>query len=161
MTECGAAHGIERDWHVLANEHRRHSLRRMTNTIDPVFNIDDFHRDVFNELFDENQIGGSPEGSWRESASSSWMVRAASASRSPRTLPLSYRTLTAPGLRSEEQSGMLTEYPPGSEAAPAYNSLLPLYFVLFAWISGWIFGHRFTDWPLIARTTLKPNTSQI
>jgi hypothetical protein len=43
---------------------------------------------------------------------------------------------------------MLTEYPPGSEAAPAYNSLLPLYFILFAWVSGWIFGHRFTDWPV-------------
>jgi hypothetical protein len=43
---------------------------------------------------------------------------------------------------------MLTEYPPGSELAPAYNSLLPLYFILFAWVSGWIFGHRFTDWPV-------------
>jgi 2-haloacid dehalogenase len=96
MTEWGAAHVIERDWHAMANEHGRRSLRWMTNTIDPAFNIDDFHRDVFNELFDENQIGGSPEGSWRESASSSWMVRAASASRSPRTLPLSYRMLTAP-----------------------------------------------------------------
>ena len=61
MAEWGAAHGIERDWHALANEHRRRSLRRMTNTIDPAFNIDDVHRDVFNELFDENQLGGSPE----------------------------------------------------------------------------------------------------
>jgi 2-haloacid dehalogenase len=82
MAEWGAAHGVEHDWHALANEHRRRSLRRMTrmtNTIDPEFNIDDVHRDVVNELFDENQIGGSPEGRWRESASSSWMVRAASA----------------------------------------------------------------------------------
>ena len=55
MAEWGAAHGIERDWHALANEHRRRSLRRMTNTIDPAFNIDDVHRDVCNELIDENQ----------------------------------------------------------------------------------------------------------
>ena len=61
MAEWGAAHGFEHDWHALANEHRRRSLRRMTNTIDPAFNIDDVHRDVFNELFDENQLGGSPE----------------------------------------------------------------------------------------------------
>jgi 2-haloacid dehalogenase len=29
MTEWRAAHGIERDWHAMANEHRRRSLRRM------------------------------------------------------------------------------------------------------------------------------------
>jgi 2-haloacid dehalogenase len=61
MTTWGAAHGIERDWHVLANEHRRRSLRRMTNTVDPGYNIDDVHRDVVGELFDENQLGGSTE----------------------------------------------------------------------------------------------------
>jgi 2-haloacid dehalogenase len=46
MATWGAAHGIERDWHALANEHRRRSLRRMTNAVDPGFNIDDVHRDV-------------------------------------------------------------------------------------------------------------------
>jgi 2-haloacid dehalogenase len=61
MAAWGAAHGIERDWHALANEHRRRSLRRMTNTIDPGFNIDDVHRDVFGELLDENKLGGSAE----------------------------------------------------------------------------------------------------
>ena len=29
MAAWGTAHGIERDWHALANEHRRRSLRRM------------------------------------------------------------------------------------------------------------------------------------
>jgi FMN phosphatase YigB (HAD superfamily) len=46
----GAAQGIERDWHVLANEHRRRSLHRMINTVDPGFNIGDVHRDVLGEL---------------------------------------------------------------------------------------------------------------
>ena len=61
LAEWGVTRGIERDWHALANEHRRRSLRRMTNTIDPAFNIDDVHRDVCNELFDENQLGGPAE----------------------------------------------------------------------------------------------------
>ena len=61
MAAWGTAHGIERDWHALANEHRRRSLRRMTNTVDPGFNIDDVHRDVLGELFDENGLGGSAE----------------------------------------------------------------------------------------------------
>jgi 2-haloacid dehalogenase len=57
----GAAQGIERDWHALANEHRRRSLHRMINTVDPGFNIDDVHRDVLGELFDEDGLGGSAE----------------------------------------------------------------------------------------------------
>jgi len=61
MAAWGVAHGIERDWHALANEHRRRSLRRMTNTVDPGFNIDDVHRDVVSEVFDENGLGGSTE----------------------------------------------------------------------------------------------------
>ena len=61
MAAWGTAHGIERDWHALANEHRRRSLRRMTGTVDPGFNIDDVHRDVLGELFDENGLGGSAE----------------------------------------------------------------------------------------------------
>src|SRR5712675_1412844 len=57
----GAAQGIERDRHALANEHRRGSLHRMINTVDPGFNIGDVHRDVLGELFDENGLGGSAE----------------------------------------------------------------------------------------------------
>ncbi len=60
MAAWGAAHGIERDWHALANEHRRRSLRRMTNTVEPAFNIDDVHREIVGELFDENGLAGSP-----------------------------------------------------------------------------------------------------
>jgi 2-haloacid dehalogenase len=67
MAAWGAAHGIARDWHELANEHRRRSLRRMTNTIDPAFNIDDVHRDVLDELLDGNQPAGSQE-EWRSIA---------------------------------------------------------------------------------------------
>ena len=34
MAAWGTAHGIERDWHALANEHRRRSLRRMTGRVE-------------------------------------------------------------------------------------------------------------------------------
>jgi 2-haloacid dehalogenase len=61
MAAWGAAQGIERDWRALANEHRRRSLRRMAGMLDPEFNIDDVHRDVLCELFDENGLGGSAE----------------------------------------------------------------------------------------------------
>jgi len=61
MAAWGTAHGIKRDWHALANEHRRRSLRRMTATVDPGFNIDDVHREVLCEVFDETGVGGSAE----------------------------------------------------------------------------------------------------
>src|SRR5215831_6249253 len=61
MAAWGTARGIEHDWHALANEYRRRSLRRMTGTVDPGFNIDDVHRDVLGEVFDENGLGGSAE----------------------------------------------------------------------------------------------------
>lgn len=64
MAAWGAAHGVERDWHALANEHRRRSLRRMTNTVDPGFNIDSVHGDVLSELFGENGFDGSSD-EWR------------------------------------------------------------------------------------------------
>ena len=70
MAAWGAAQGFERDWHALANEHRRRSLQQMTSRVDPGFNIDDVHRDVVDEVFDENGLGGSVEerraiaGSW-------------------------------------------------------------------------------------------------
>jgi 2-haloacid dehalogenase len=61
MTGWGVAQGIERDWHALANEHRRRSLRRMTGAVEPGFNIDDVHRAVLDEVFDENGLGSSTE----------------------------------------------------------------------------------------------------
>jgi hypothetical protein len=57
----GALHGVEKDWHALANQHRRRSLRRMTNMVEPAFNIDDVHREVLAGMFDEHGRGGSPD----------------------------------------------------------------------------------------------------
>jgi 2-haloacid dehalogenase len=61
MAAWGTAHGVEHDWRALANEHRRRSLRQMTGTVDPGFTIDAVHREVVDELFDENKLGGSAQ----------------------------------------------------------------------------------------------------
>jgi 2-haloacid dehalogenase len=54
LAECGARCGVERDWHAFANEYRRRSLQRMLGAVEPSFNIDDVHREVLDELLDED-----------------------------------------------------------------------------------------------------------
>jgi len=56
---------------------------------------------------------------------------------------------------------MEMEYLPSSEAAPAYNSLLPLCFIVFPGSSVELLITDLLTDLLIARTTLKPNTSQM
>jgi 2-haloacid dehalogenase len=56
LSRLGAQHGVECDWHELANEYRRRSLRRMLGAVKPSFNIDDVHRDILDELLVENGI---------------------------------------------------------------------------------------------------------
>jgi 2-haloacid dehalogenase len=56
LSDCGARRGVARDWHEFANEYRRRALRRMVAAVDPAFNIDDVHRDVFDELLGEAGI---------------------------------------------------------------------------------------------------------
>lgn len=58
LAECGARRGVERDWHGFANEYRRRSLRRMLGAVEPSFDIDDVHRDVLDELLDEDGVRG-------------------------------------------------------------------------------------------------------
>ena len=64
LAAWGSAHGVESGWHALANEHRRRSPRRMTNTVDPGFNIDNVHDDVPGELLDGHGLAGSAEERW-------------------------------------------------------------------------------------------------
>jgi len=55
FAECGARYGVERDWDSFANEYRRRSLGRMLGAVEPSFNIDDVHREVLDELLDEDR----------------------------------------------------------------------------------------------------------
>lgn len=58
LAECGQRRGIEHDWARLTNEYRRRALRRMVGQVDPLFNIDDVHRDLLDELLAEVGIAG-------------------------------------------------------------------------------------------------------
>jgi 2-haloacid dehalogenase len=55
LAECGARYGVERNWDIFANEYRRRSLGRMLGAVAPSFNIDDVHREVLDELLDEDR----------------------------------------------------------------------------------------------------------
>jgi hypothetical protein len=55
LVECGARCGVERDWDSFTNEYRRRSLGRMLGAVEPSFNIDDVHREVLDELLDEDR----------------------------------------------------------------------------------------------------------
>jgi hypothetical protein len=55
LAECGLRHGVERDWHAFANEHRRRSLQRMLGAFKPSFNMDYVHREVLDALLDEDR----------------------------------------------------------------------------------------------------------
>lgn len=57
LAEAGRRHDIERDWARIASDHRRASLKRMTGTVAPAFNIDDVHRDVLDEIVERNELG--------------------------------------------------------------------------------------------------------
>jgi 2-haloacid dehalogenase len=56
LAETGARHGVERDWIAITNAYRRRALQRMTNQVNPSFNIDDVHRSVLDELASEYQL---------------------------------------------------------------------------------------------------------
>ena len=56
LAETGARRGVECDWHALANDYRRRSLRRMLGAVEPDFNIDDVHREVLDDILDESSI---------------------------------------------------------------------------------------------------------
>ena len=56
LADVGSAHGIERDWHAMANEMRRRSLKRMLNLGEsepPAYNFDGAHRAALDELIEE------------------------------------------------------------------------------------------------------------
>ncbi len=56
LAGTGARRGVERDWHTLANDYRRRSLKRILGAVEPDFNIDDVHREMLDELLGESGI---------------------------------------------------------------------------------------------------------
>ena len=59
MAETGAKHGIERNWHDIANDLRRKGLGKMLNLgrdAPPTHNFDDAHRMALDELIAEHGL---------------------------------------------------------------------------------------------------------
>jgi 2-haloacid dehalogenase len=52
LAETGTLRGVECDWHAIANDYRRRSLRRMLDAVEPDFNIDDVHREMLDEVLE-------------------------------------------------------------------------------------------------------------
>jgi 2-haloacid dehalogenase len=56
LAECGQRRGVVHDWPQLTNEYRRRALRRMINSVDPPFNIDEVHHELLDTLLAEAGI---------------------------------------------------------------------------------------------------------
>ncbi len=59
LAEVGRGHGLERDWHALANEMRRKSLGRMLNLGErepPGYTFDGAHRAALDELIEAHDL---------------------------------------------------------------------------------------------------------
>ena len=60
LRAAGERHGVDKDWHALANELRRRSLKRMLNLGEhepPAYNFDGAHRAALDEILAENDLG--------------------------------------------------------------------------------------------------------
>jgi len=50
LSHVGAAHGVDRDWHVVANDWRRRAMKGIVGQTQPAFNMDDVHRRTLDEV---------------------------------------------------------------------------------------------------------------
>jgi 2-haloacid dehalogenase len=53
LSRVGQLHGIERDWHSMANDWRRRTMKNIVGQVRPAFNMDDVHRRVLDETLAE------------------------------------------------------------------------------------------------------------
>jgi 2-haloacid dehalogenase len=49
LAEAGVRHTIERDWHAMANDWRRRTMKTIVGQVRPAFHMDDVHRRVLDE----------------------------------------------------------------------------------------------------------------
>ncbi|MDE2604482.1 MAG: HAD-IA family hydrolase [Burkholderiales bacterium] len=52
LAATGRAHGVERDWGALANQHRRLTMKGIVGQVQPAFNMDDVHVRALDELLE-------------------------------------------------------------------------------------------------------------
>lgn len=49
LSGIGAVHGVDRDWHAVANDWRRRAMKGIVGQAQPAFNMDDVHRRTLDE----------------------------------------------------------------------------------------------------------------
>jgi len=62
LAEAGRRHRLDRDWTTVTNNYRRRAIRRIVNTQNPGFNIDDVHREVLAEIVVEHDLDAFSQG---------------------------------------------------------------------------------------------------
>jgi 2-haloacid dehalogenase len=53
LAGIGSRHGIERDWHAMANDWRRRTMKHIVGQVHPAFHMDDVNRRVLDETLSE------------------------------------------------------------------------------------------------------------
>lgn len=53
LHSLGTRHGVERDWHAMANDWRRRTMKHIVGQVHPAFHMDDVHRRVLDETLAE------------------------------------------------------------------------------------------------------------
>ena len=53
LARIGQAQGLEADWHALANDWRRRTLKGIVGQVRPAFNMDDVHRSTLDESLEQ------------------------------------------------------------------------------------------------------------
>jgi 2-haloacid dehalogenase len=53
LIRVGARHSIQRDWHAMANDWRRRTMKTIVGQMHPAFHMDDVHRRVLDETLAE------------------------------------------------------------------------------------------------------------
>jgi 2-haloacid dehalogenase len=46
LADIGSRNGVELDWHAMANDWRRRTMKRIVGQVHPAFHMDDIHRRV-------------------------------------------------------------------------------------------------------------------
>ncbi len=56
LSDVGAHHGVTRDWHAVANDWRRLSMKGIVGQQHPQFNMDDVHRRTLDEVLEHHGL---------------------------------------------------------------------------------------------------------
>lgn len=71
LRQAGQDHGLQADWHALANEWRRRTMKGIVGQVQPSFHMDDVHRSALNDSLDHFGLQALP-GDARDTVWRAW-----------------------------------------------------------------------------------------